>query len=90
MLWPQSLHDLGLQVHPQTRLFRLSKDIVPVRKQVYRDIGVTELDRVSWDLYLADRGVYRYYLICISSYHTMTIDRLSFPTFGLTRSVAIL
>jgi len=32
-------------------------------------------------------GVDRHHLISISPYHTMKIHTLSFPTFGLTRSV---
>ena len=38
-------------------------------------------------IYLGDPGVDRHHLISISSYHTMKIHTLSFPTFGRTRSV---
>jgi len=48
---------------------------------------VTEVDRVMGRLYSAHPGVDRHHLISISSYHTMKIHTLSFPTFGLTRSV---
>jgi len=37
--------------------------------------------------YLADPGVDRHHLISISSYHSMKIHNLSFPTVGLTCSV---
>jgi len=42
---------------------------------------------VTGSIYPADPGVDRHHLISISSYHTMKIPTLSFPTFGLTRSV---
>jgi len=42
---------------------------------------------VTGSIYSADPGVDRHHLISISSYHTMKIHTLSFPTFGLTRSV---
>jgi len=54
---------------------------------VYGDTGVTEVDRVTGSIYSADPGVDRHHLNSISSYHTMKIHTLSFPTFGLTRSV---
>jgi len=49
--------------------------------------GVTEVDRVTGSIYSADPGADRHHLISISCYHTMKIHTLSFPTFGLTRSV---
>ena len=42
---------------------------------------------MTGSVYSADPGVDRHHLISISSYHTMKIHTLSFPTFGLTRSV---
>jgi len=42
---------------------------------------------VTGSVYSADPGVDRHHLIFISSYHTMKIHTLSFPTFGLTRCV---
>jgi len=40
-----------------------------------------------WSIYLGDPGVDRQHLIFISSCHTTKIHTLSFPAFGLTRSV---
>ena len=54
---------------------------------MYGDTGVTEVERVTGSIYSADPGVDRHHLISISSYHTMKIHTLSFPTFGLTCSV---
>ena len=79
--------DLTLQVYLQTRLITASKYIFNERCWVYGDTVVTVVDRVTGSIYLADPGVDRYHLISISSYHTMEIHTLSFPTFGLTRSV---
>jgi len=42
---------------------------------------------VTGSIYLADPGVNRHHPISISSYHTMKVHTLSFPTFGLTRSI---
>jgi len=53
---------------------------------VYGDSGVTEVDRVTGSIYSADPGVDRHPPISISSYHTVKIHTLSFPTVGLTRS----
>jgi len=53
---------------------------------VYRDTGVTEVDRVMGSIHSADPGVDRHHLISTSSYHTMKIHTLSFPTCGLTCS----
>jgi hypothetical protein len=57
------------------------------RRPVYGNTGVTEADRVKGSIYQADPGVDRHHLISITSYHTTKIHTLSFPTFGLTRSV---
>jgi len=54
---------------------------------VYGDTGVTEVERVTGSIYSSDPRVDRHHLISISSYLTMKIHTLSFPTFGLTRSV---
>jgi len=54
---------------------------------VYGDTGVMGVERVMGSIYSADPGVDRHHLIPISSYHTMKIHTLSFPTSGLTRSV---
>jgi len=54
---------------------------------VYGDTGVMEVHRVMGSIYSADPGVDRHHLISISSYHTMKIHTVSFPTFGLTHSV---
>jgi len=86
-LWPPSSHDHGLQVHLQTRSITVSEYILKERRRVYRNTGVTEVDRVMGSIYSADPGVDRHHLISISSYHTMKIHTLSFLTFGLTRSV---
>jgi len=51
------------------------------------DTGLTDVDSVTGSIYLADPGTDRHHLISISSYHTMKIHTLSFPTFCLTRSV---
>jgi len=74
-------------VHLQTRLITTSKYISKERWRVYRDTGVMKMERVTGSIYLADPGVDRHHLISISSNHTMKIHTLSFPTFGLTRSV---
>jgi len=63
------------------------KYIFKVRRRLYRDTRVTEVDRVTGSIYSADPAVDRHHLIPISSYHTMKIHTLCFPTFGLTRSV---
>ena len=42
---------------------------------------------MTGSIYSADPGVDRHHLISISSNHTIKIHTLSFPTFGLTRSV---
>jgi len=74
-------------VHLKTRSITASKYIFIERWRVYGDTGVTEVERVTGSIYLADPRVDRHHLISISSYHTMKIHTLSFPTFGLTRSV---
>ena len=79
--------DLSLQVHLQTRSITASKYIFKEQQRLYGDTVVTEVARVTGSIYPADPGVDRHHLISISSYHTMKIPTLSFPTFGLTRSV---
>ena len=54
---------------------------------MYDDTGVMVVDRVRGSIYSADPGLDRYHLISISSYHTIKIHTLSFPTFGHSRSV---
>ena len=57
--------------------------------------GATAVVRTYWGNvggqsdgeYSADPRVDKHHLISISSYHTMKIQTLSFPTFGLTCSV---
>jgi len=78
--------DLSLQVHLQTLSITASKYILKTRWRVNRDTAVTEVDRVMGCIYLAHRVVHRHYLISISSYHTMKIPTVSFPTVILTRS----
>jgi len=85
-LRPPSSHDYGLQVHLQTRSITASKYIFNERRRVYGDTGVMEVERVTGSIYSTDPRVDRQHLISISSYHTMKIHTLSFPTFGLTRS----
>jgi len=72
---------------PSASQTRSIKYIFKERRRLYGDTGVTEVDRVTGSIYSADPGVDRHHLISISSYHTMKIHTLSFPTFGLTRSV---
>jgi len=54
---------------------------------VYKNTGVTEVDKVTGSIYSADPRVDRHYLISISSYYTMKLHILCFPTFGLTHCV---
>jgi len=63
------------------------KYIFNERRRSYGDTGVTVEDKATGSIYSADPGVDRHHLISIYSYHTMKIYTLSFPTFGLTRSV---
>ena len=63
------------------------KYIYKARQRLYEDTGVTEVDRVTGSMYSADPVVDRHHPISISSYHTMNIHTLSFPTFDLTCSV---
>jgi len=87
--------DYGLQVRTITaskcisKLARSQPPSTSFRSDggVYGDTGVTEVERVTGSVYLADHGVDRHHLISISSYHTMKIPTLSSPTFGLTRSI---
>jgi len=80
-------HDYGLQVNLQTRSITASKYIIKDRRQDYGDTVVPKVERVTGSIYSADRGVDRHHLISISTNQTMKIHTLSFPTFGLTRSV---
>jgi hypothetical protein len=77
----------SLQVRHQTRSITASKYILEEWWQVCRDTGVMEEDRVIGSIYSADRGVYRYHLISICSYHTIKIHTESFPTLCLSRTV---
>jgi len=79
--------DLNLQVHLQVCSLRASKYIFKERQWVYEDTGVKEVDRVTGSIYSADLAVHRHHLISTSSYHTMKIHTLSFPSFSLTCSV---
>jgi len=79
--------NLCLQVHLQTRSITVSKYIFTARRRVFSDTGATKVNREMGSIYSADPGVYRHHPISISSYHTMEIHTLSFPTFGLTRTV---
>jgi len=72
---------------PSASQTRSIKYIFKEQRWLYGDTGVTEVDRVTGSIYSADPGVDRHHLISISSYHTMKIHTLSFPTFGITRSV---
>jgi len=63
--------DRGLQVYLQG---------ATVRTPRYRGNGGGQSDGE----YSADPGVHRHPLISISTYHSMKIPTLSFPTFGLT------
>jgi len=83
---PNSL-DQSHQVHLQTCSITPSKYIYNERRQVFWDTRVTEVDRVTGSIYPADPTVDRHHLISISSYHTMKIHTLCFPTFGHTRTV---
>jgi hypothetical protein len=82
-----SLFDLGLQVHLQTGSIMPSKYIVKERRWVYGDTGVTEVEWATRSIYSGDSRVDRQYLSFISSCHPTKIHTLSFPTFGLTRSL---
>jgi len=81
------ISDLSRTPFPSASQTLLIKYLFKERRRMYGDTGVTEVDRVTGSIYSADPGVDRHHLISISSYHTMKIHTLSFPTFGLTRSV---
>jgi len=85
--WPPTvsldLNHYSLQVRTITASKYFSKE----QRQVYRNVGVMEVQRVTGSIYSADPRVYRYHPISIASCHTMKIHILSIPTFGLTRSV---
>jgi len=55
-------------------------------QQVYRDTGITEIDRLTGSIYSVDPGVAIHHLISIWSYHTIKRLTLSFSTLGLTCS----
>ena len=74
-------------MHLLTCSIPASKYILKERRWVYGDTGVTEVDIVMGSIYSAAPGVDRHHLISISLYYTIKIHTLSFPTFGLTRSV---
>jgi hypothetical protein len=86
-LQPPSSHYHSLQVHLRARSITASKYIFQQWQWVYEDTGVTEVDRVTGNLYSADPGVYSHHLISISSHYAMEILTLSFRPFGLTHSV---
>jgi len=89
--WPPSTSlsslDLSLLVHLQTRAIMAYKYIFKKQSWLYGDTGVTEVDTVEGSIYSADPGVDRHHLNSITSYHSMEIHTVSFPTFGLTHSV---
>jgi len=60
--------------------------IVNARRWLYEDTGVMVVDRVMGSLYSPDPRVDRYYLISISTCHTLKIHTLSFQTFSVTHS----
>jgi len=72
---------------PNASQTRSIQYIFKERWRLSGDTGVMEVDRVTGSKYSADPGVDRHHLVSISSYHTQKIHPLSFPTFGLTRSV---
>jgi len=53
---------------------------------MYWHRGLTEVDYMMGSIYSADPSVDRHHLISISSYHSMKMHTLCFPTFGRTRS----
>jgi len=79
--------NLGLQVHLQTSTITASKYIIKEWRWVYGDTGVTEVESAMRSIYSGDPRVDRQHPIFISSCHTTKIHTLSFPTFGLTRSL---
>jgi len=74
-------------VHVQTCSITASKCIFKERRWVYRYTQITVVEPVTASLYLPHSAVDRHHLISISSYHTMKIYTLFFPTFGITCSV---
>jgi hypothetical protein len=69
-----------------TRLIAASKCIVKMRRWVYGNTGVTEVEWAMWSIYSGDPGVDRQHLIFISSCHSTKIHSLSCLTWGLTRT----
>jgi hypothetical protein len=82
--------DLGLQVHLHNWSIPASKYYFQVGRWIFSGTGVMEVNRVTGSINSAHPGVDRHHLISISSYHTMKIHTLSFPTFGHIRSGKIL
>jgi len=67
---------------------RLIKYIFREQRQLSGDSpGILKVETITGSLYSADSGVDRHNLLPISSYHTMEIHTLPFPTVGLTCSV---
>jgi len=83
-IWSPNLHIHGLQVPLQTFIIMASKSIRAERSRVYGDAGVMQVDRVTGSILSADPGADRDHLISITSYYTMKIHTLLWPTFGLT------
>jgi len=79
-----SLLILSFLVHLHNRSIMASKFIFKAQWQVYASTGISEVDRVTRSIYLADPGVDKYLLISSLYYHTMKIHNRCFPTFGLT------
>ena len=84
---PKCISEFTRSPSPSASQTRSIKYIFKERRRLYGDRGVMELGRVMRSIYSVDPRVDRHHLISISSYHTMKIHTLSFPTFGLTRSV---
>jgi len=79
--------DLGQQVHRWYSSIPATKYIFEDWWWVYSDTGVMEMESVTVSIYSAEPGVDRHHLVSISSYDTIKIHSLSFPTVGPTRSV---
>jgi len=91
---PNSL-DYVLQVHwikESKCIFKLARSQPPGTSsrsdsRMSEHTEVTEVERLTRSIYLADPGVDRHHAFSTSSYHTMIIHTLSFATFGLSPSV---
>jgi len=79
--------DISLHVQLQTCSIMVSKYILKECCWLYGDTWITEVDNLTGSIHSADPGVDRHHLNSISSYHTLIIHTLSFPTFGLMCSV---